>query len=79
MTTPHMALARKHSESTKMTCFIRGVLINAKIDPSALLDTNQQTATCAERPVTATTKTQTDAGRQEGKKRAKQRGNLRKT
>ena len=45
-TMPHMALARKISESIRMTCFIRGVLIRAKIDPSALLDTNQHTATC---------------------------------
>lgn len=46
-TTPHMLLARNISESTRMPCFINGVFNNAKMEPSALFDTNQQTATCS--------------------------------
>ena len=45
-TMPHTLLARNISESTRMTCFINGVFNNAKMGPSALFDTNQQTATC---------------------------------
>lgn len=46
-TTPHMLLARNISDSTRIPCFINGVFNNAEMEPSALFDTNQQTATCA--------------------------------
>lgn len=46
MTTPHMELARNISDSTRMACFMIGVLISAKIGPSALFDTNHAPATC---------------------------------